>query len=93
MDINSIIFFFKYCQTYNERWNNKLSKKKFFKLSKKNYNEIICILKEIKSNKIYDYNNIQNYNKLLTCLYDKKEPINFFFSKTIEDISVWKDRI
>jgi hypothetical protein len=46
------------------------------------------ILKELKPNKIYDYNNIQNYNKLLTCLYDKKEPIDFLFSKTIEDISV-----
>ena len=50
-------------------------------------------LKELKENEIYNYDNIQNYNKLFTCLYDKKEAIDFLFSKINQNISYLYNRI
>ena len=50
-------------------------------------------LLELKNNGIYDYKNIKNYNKLFTCLYQKKEAIEFLFSKTCEEIEKLIGRI
>ena len=93
MDINSIIFFFEYFEKDNKEWNEKLSKEKYQDLSLKDFKEIKIILKELKEKNIYDYNDIKEYNKLFTCLYDKKEAIDFLFSKTNEDIEDLKDKI
>ena len=92
LDINSMIFFFKYFETDNESWNNKLSEK-YENLSSKDFSDIKNRLTELKNNKIYDYQNIQIYNELFTCLYEKKEAIEFLFSKTGKDIDKLKDRI
>jgi len=106
IDINSIIFFFEFFQNNNNIWNLKLDKAKFEKLFRKKGNEkkkenlqendfknIKNYLKELKDNEIYDYENVQNYNKLFTCLYDKKEAIEFLFSKLDHNISYLYDII
>ena len=104
MDINSIIFFFEFFQKDNALWNQKLDKKKFENLFRKKENEeenpqendfqnIKQYLTELKENEIYNYDNIQNYNKLFTCLYDKKEAIDFLFSKIDQNISYLYNRI
>ena len=92
LDINSMIFFFEYFQKDNEKWNEKLSEK-YKDLSKKNFEEIKSKLKELKNNEIYDYENIKNYNKLFTCLYNKKEAIEYLFSKIDHNLEYLKDRI
>ena len=93
LDINSMIFFFGYFQTDNKDWNDKLSPEKYQNLSKKKYEEIKKRSEELRRSKIYDYNNIKNYNKLFTCLYDKREAIDFLFSKKVDDMNILKDRI
>ena len=99
--INSIIFFFEYFQKDNVDWNKKLSKELNYKdLSKKDlvldFKDLRKRLKELKDNEIYDYENIKDYNKLFTCLNDKKEAIDYLFSKTekaSKDIDNLKDKI
>ena len=93
LDINSMIFFFKYFEKDNDSWNNRLSSEKYENLSSKDFSEIQTKLTELQKNGIYDYKNIQNYNKFFTCLYEKKEAIEFLFSKTNEDIEKLKDRV
>ena len=91
VDIKSIIFFFEYFEKGNTEWNNKL------KINLKSWEEDFKTIKKdlnnLKTNEIYDYTNIQNYNKLFTCLYDKKEAIDFLFSKTSSEILKLKDKI
>ena len=91
MDIKSIIFFFEYFEKGNTEWNNKL--KINLKSWEEDFNSIKKDLNNLKANEIYDYTNIQNYNKLFTCLYDKKEAIDFLFSKTSSEILKLKDKI
>ena len=102
MDINSIIFFFEYFQKDNPVWNQKLDKAYFENLFRKKENEnqqendfkkIKNYLKELKDNEIYDYENMQNYIKFFACLYDKKEAIDFLFSKIEINITYLYDRI
>ena len=105
LDINSIIFFFEYFEKKikesketnifekdNRNWNNILSEK-YLNLSKKEFKEIKMNLNELKKEKIYDFQDIKNYNKLFTCLYNKKEAIDFLFSKAGKNIDDLKDRI
>ena len=92
-DINSIIFFFGYFEKNNEKWNEKLSKEKYKDLSKNSFEDIIKKLGELKDNEIYDYNHIEDYNQLFTCLNEKEEAIEFLFEKIGKDISYLKDRI
>jgi len=88
----------------NELWDKKLDKKKFENLFRKKENEeenpqendfqnIKQYLTELKDNGIYNYDNIPNYNKVFTCLYNKKEAIDFLFSKIGQDISYLYNRI
>ena len=91
MDIKSIKFFFEYFEKDNVEWNNKLTINQIsweddFKTIKNDLNHL-------KETGIYDYTNIKNYNKLFTCLYDKKEAIDFLFSKTSNEILKLKDKI
>ena len=91
MDIKSIIFFFEYFEKDNVEWNNKLKINQ--ESWEKDFKTIKTDLKNLKDNEIYDYTNIKNYNKLFTCLYDKKEAINFLFTKTSEEILKLKNKI
>ena len=91
MDIKSIKFFFEYFEKDNVEWNNKLTINQIsweddFKTIKNDLNHL-------KETGIYDYTNIKNYNKLFTCLYDKKEDFDFLFSKTSNEIIKLKDKI
>ena len=92
MDINSIIYFFEFFQINNDSWNNKLSKK-YKNLSKNNNEDIKIYLNELKENGIYNYKDVENYNKLFTCLFDKKEAIDFLFSKIEQNLNNLYDRI
>ena len=92
-DINGIIFFFSYFQKDNQEWNEKLSKEKYKDISKNSFEDILFKLEELKNNGIYDYNNIEGYNKLFTCLNEKEEAFEFLFEKIGKDISYLKDRI
>ena len=93
VEINSIIYFFKYFETNNEYWN-KILPEEYQNLSTKDYPEIKRILLELRQNNIYNYQNMQDYNKLLfLCLYNKKEAMDFLISKTKEDLKVLKNKI
>ena len=83
-DINSRIFFFDCLNNKNEEWqnkdwNNKLSEYK--DLSIKDFNKIKEKLMGLRNEDIYDYKNIGDYNKLFTCLYEKKEAIDYLIEK------------
>ena len=94
LDINSMIFFFDYFEKDNESWKKKLSKEVYENLSSlTDFSEMKDKLLELKNNGIYDYKNIKNYNKLFTCLYQKKEAIEFLFSKTCDEIEKLIGRI
>ena len=84
LDINSIIFFFENFEKDNNNWNEKLPPRNYYlkleEKSKEDYEEIDfqkfkVYLNTLKTNGIYDYQNIGIYNKLFTCLYDNKEAI------------------
>ena len=91
LDINSIIFFFEnYFEKDNKDWNDKINYKKQWE---ENFQNIKDDLSRLKENGIYDYTNIGKYNKLFTCLYNKKEAIDFLFSKTSDEILKLKDKI
>ena len=92
VEINSIIYFFKYFETNNEYWN-KILPEEYQNLSTKDYPEIKRILLELRQNNIYNYQNMQDYNKLFLCLYNKKEAMDFLISKRKEDLKVLKNKI
>ena len=93
-DLKSIIYFFDNLKKDNSKdeWNKKLSSK-YKKLSEMNLEDLKKNLKELKENGIYDFENNNNYCKLFTCLYDKKEAIDFLSTKTNQDINVLYDKI
>ena len=93
MDINSIFFFFENFELDNKDWNDKLPPIDYKKKWEENFQNIKKDLNRLKENEIYDYKNIRKYNKLFTCLYDKKEAIDFLFLKTSEEIIKLKDKI
>ena len=94
LDINSIIFFFEnYFEKDNKEWNDKIPPFNYERSWEKNFKDIKEDLNRLKENRIYDYKNIGKYNKLFTCLYDKKEAIDFLFSKTSDEILKLKDKI
>ena len=86
-DVNSIIFFFEYF----DKKNTELSKYK--DLSKKSFQEIKNTLEDLKKSQIYDYQHIQNYNKLFTSLDKKKEAFDYLFNKKEEDFEDLENRI
>jgi len=94
LDINSIIFFFEnYFQKDNQDWNDKLPPRSFKDNWEEDFKNIKKDLNKLKEYEIYDYKNIGNYNKIFTCLYNKKEAIDFLFSKTSYEILKLKERI
>jgi len=93
LDINSIIFFFKYkFEKDNENWNNKFPSD-YINRWEESFQSIKDDLNELKKNQIYDYTKIEKHNKFFTCLYEKKEAIDFLFTKTSEEIAKLKDKI
>jgi len=97
LDLNSIIFFFENFEKDNNNWNEKLPPRDYKKSKEKSEEIDIQKFKDylniLKKNGIYDYQNIGNYNKLFTCLYDNKEAIDFIFSKKSKEIIKLKDKI
>ena len=91
--INSIIFFFEYFEKNNKNWNDIMPPEKYKNISKKDFNEIKNLLIGLQKNEIYDYQNIKNYIKIFTCLYNKKEEIEFLFNKEENDIDILKEKI
>ena len=85
IDLKSIIYFFESFQKDNNDWNNKLSSK-YINLSGIELEELKKNLKELKDNGIYDYEKENNYCKLFTALYEKKEAIDFLLTKTDKEI-------
>jgi hypothetical protein len=71
----------------------KIIKKKYQDLSKYSFYDIIQKLNELKECDLYNYNKIEKYNSLFTCLYEKEEAIEFLFEKIGKDINYLKDRI
>ena len=92
LDINSIIFFFEY-KFEPDEWNKKLLPKDYVYNWEKSFQNIKDDLKKLKTNNIYDYKEFMNYNEFFRCLYEKKEAIDFLFSKNSEDILKLKDKI
>ena len=93
LEIKSIIFFFEYFQK-DEKWEKKLSKG-YKNLSQESPQEIKKRLNELKKNEneneieIYNYRGKNNYyTKLFTCLYNKKEAIDFIFEKIKQNINI-----
>jgi len=92
MDLNSKIYFF---ENFNPKEinRNKNFPKGFEELSKMDLKYIKKILNELKDKGIYDYEKEENYFKLFTSLYRKKEAIEFLKSKINQDIKYLGDRI
>ena len=81
LEINSIIFFFKFFEINNEDWNNKIPDS-YKDLCEKDFTNIKSILVALQKNGIYDYENEKNYYcQLLKCLYEQKEAIDFILEK------------
>ena len=77
LDINSIIFFFKYFRTDDKKWNK--SSEKYENLSSRDFPEIKEILMELKRNGIYDYQDRRECNEIFICLYKKKKmQLNYY---------------
>ena len=93
LDIKSIIFFFEYkFEKNNEKWNKMIHQNDDFK-GWEDFQSIINYLNKLKGNGIYDYTNIEKYNNLFTCLYNKKMAIDFLFSSTSEEIMKLKNKV
>ena len=94
LDIKSIMFFFEYIfQKDNEEWNKKMPPIDFKKNWEADFKNIKEDLKLLQENGIYDYKNIGKYNKIFTCLYNKKDAIDFLYPKTSEQILKLKEKI
>ena len=94
-DINSIFFFFSHFKKEDEEWN-KLLLNDYKDLTKNNALEKIKIyLKELKKNKIYDYeiNNENNYIFVFKCLYNKTQAYDFLLTKNPGEIELLNDKI
>ena len=91
-DLKSIIYFFESFQKDNILWNKQLSSK-YKNLSGMELEELKNNLKELKINGIYDYEKDNNYCKLFTYLYGKKEAIDFLLTKTNKEINALFERI
>ena len=92
MDLNSIIYFFENFNPKDINWNKNFPKG-FEELSKMDLKKIKKILNELKDKGIYDYEKKENYFKLFTSLYGKKEAIDFLITKINQDITYLGDRI
>jgi len=94
LDIKSIIFFFEnYFEKDNDEWNKSFPSVGFEKEWEEDFQKINEDLEKLKVNHMYNYKEKGNYNKFFTCLYEKKEAIDFLFSHNKDEILKLKDRI
>ena len=91
MDIKSIIFFFENFNPNDINWNSKFPKCEI--LSTIDFEKLKNILEDLKRNKIYDYEEKNEYFKLFRSLYEKKGALNFLLSESNKDIKYLYDRI
>ena len=91
LELESIIYFFN-CLNKDDEWIKDLSKK-IEKLSEKNLTNMKTNLKELKNDQIYDYQTKNNYFKIFTSLYGKKEAIDFLQKKINININELYERI
>ena len=91
LDLKSIIYFFNSLNKEDD-WNKKLSNK-YEKLSEMNLEDLKKNLEELKKEEIYDYQIKNNYSKIFTSLYEKKEAIDFLLKKINSNIEELYDRI
>ena len=71
----------------------KIYQKKYEYLSEMDLAELKKNLEQLRKDAIYDYQTKNNYSKIFTALYEKKEAIDFLLSKIDKDISELYDRI
>ena len=83
-DLKSIIYFFN-CINKEDDWSKNLAKN-YEKLSEERLDKLKSKLEELKSEGIYDYKKKNDYYKLFSSLYEKKEAIIFLIEKTVQDI-------
>ena len=91
-EINSIFYFFGNFDKTNKKWNEKLPDK-YQDISKKNLKELKESLIDLKEREIYDYTNKSNYIKFFTCLYGKKEAVDFLRMKNLNEIQLLYDKL
>ena len=91
LDLESIIYFFN-CLKKDDKWIKDLSKK-IEKLSDMNLTNMKKNLQELQKAQIYDYQTKNNYFKLFTSLYGKKETIDFLHKKINKNINELYERI
>ena len=98
-DIDSMIFFFECLRKKDENWEKKewIEKLNEYKnLSIEDFENTKIKITELFDKKILtndDEDNKGYYNKLFTCLYDKKEAIDFLIDKIGENIDNLKEKI
>ena len=92
MDIKSIKYFF---DTFSGHTLNLHKDFNNLELSSMNLEELKRTLRKLEKDKIYNYKSYENYYKIFTSLFEKKEAIDFLLQK-IEakvDIDYLKDRL
>jgi len=91
-DLKSIIFFFESLNPADNLWKTNFPEV-YETLSEADLEDLKRILGELKTKGIYDYEKNNDYVKLFTSLYEKKEAIDFLKSKKIQDMKYLRDRI
>jgi hypothetical protein len=94
LDLKSIFYFFNSLNKEDE-WSKELAKN-YENLSEKKLGELTKNLEQLEKEGIYEYKEHEkknNYSKLFTSLYEKKEAIDFLLKKVNQDISELYDRI
>ena len=92
IDLKSIFFFFGNLNTNDNNWYKNIPEG-YETISEKNLEDMKRILNELKENEIYDYQKNNNYVRLFTSLYEKREAIDFLKSKIDQDIKYLNDKI
>ena len=85
LDLKSLLFFFNNFSE-DKKWDIKLLNK-YEKLSDMNLKDMKNYLEVLKKEGIYDYQAKNNYSKLFTSLYEKKEAFDFLNSKINKGIN------
>jgi hypothetical protein len=87
LDLKGIFYFFN-CLNKEDEWYKNLAKN-YEKLSEKKLDELKDNLKQLKKEGIYDHQKKNDYSKLFTSLYEKKEAIVFLSKKIDQNIDTF----
>ena len=91
LDLKGIFYFFN-CLNKEDEWYKNLAKN-YEKLSEKKLEELKQNLEQLKKEGIYEHEKKNNYSKLFTSLYEKKEAIVFLSKKIGEDTNKFIDEL